>query len=596
MELSWFKVIGYPIKGNVPTPILMLVTESHGYILENDSVTRSKVVITLNNNYKNISTVDTPPPANQLGLVARFINPRAKNWRKGVLLRHFHHIIDMVNDRVSPDWDEVCLPDPYNHNTTHPIFCYRECERIGIYLDPDTTISHMVRLIKYNKLSQKGLSALSHSVVMKVDVENDRGLLLTLAQRSLSCSRVNEKKLYNFDSINIQDVITSSNNTGNRDHILHLAKSDSVAIIIAIRNYGVDVSKCLHPIAALVTLANDSTTEDCKVLLEGSVSAKEEFNMAVPHSVYKIEHLREYYRSINKGVEPTTLTRAALVDLLFLSSSNNSFYHGYIGRNVDLEADICVDMQPPTFFPNDDIVCYGNAFDQMIPITYETLANAFNETLCFYKPFTQRDIFTDEEVHRLDVIATNHNKPFLSAAIQRIKNLKNEAFGPAKVIKEAVRRLGNVEKYEINGIMEKILDMALAMRGWNGDPAERLSKIRITSHNLDEITIQRNVGMAIEDFRKANRQAKDKYNIDLGSLILMSVSRDGSLVPYMFQGSRITLSRKLEILQDPVMFSDVMATCIRLASNDILATYYSAKFVITGEAPFELVNGNFEAS
>lgn len=560
MALTWYPVVGYPMPSDIPTVILEMVAASHGYQLDRDrkdTEYRTIVLQRVNREYR-APIIDTPPTVTQLSLVARFLNATVRKWTdEAVLQRHWQYTSAIMADVDSITVDNVEMPSPHNREVVHPVLCYGYCRKHQIPVCPDSTVEDMKRYITLHRYSAHALLAITR-MALGTPITHARVHALAVGIVDAVPYQWSEKQI---SPSTIQTVSALKNALD--------VKSHRSAIVMAAMRYGMNISRCRNPMLALVALADKRITVPTTAT-SGMMPIEQEWQ----------SNMRNIYN------DPKMSGKNPVVRL-------TGFFHSHIGRNYDKDAFITDEGLEVWQHPPGDVVCYIHNTGPAIPITYQALARMFRIQCNYNIPGANTP--TPEDIAHLLTIANSQRIPELVQAIEMVA-MMNDATQRCYADAGMVYHSSNsTDKQRIQDAIKAILAAAMAMRGWDGTDATIHEKLtNLDNRRGDEATDQ-TVSMMLERLHQCVALVPQCNIMGLTMLQPDRNKVNTKMTPMLYMGAPMTIATKLAIMSG-VLPGDVIGTCIRIASNQLLAVYYRASVVILGVTPFELPSVKFTAS
>lgn len=543
---------------DIPTVIMEMVASSHGYTMcrpSSEDDYRTKVIARLNQPFKGPVVSETVTKAD-MPYIARFLNASVYWSNKDVLLQHWQFTKQCIQARNGFEVSQVELPSMFNRDVVHPVLCYAYCHRNHIPLQADTTVEDMKRYITLHQYSTDALYALTRMVLGTPPTSTLMHGLVTRIVDSLPYVWSDRP----ISSSTVQGAIKLKNSLD--------VKSYRSAIVVAALTYDINISRCRNPMLALIALAHKRVTTPSDAL-SGAMPVSEEWQ---PNMVIIYDHMRNAAR---RPVKRTT-----------------GFFHGYIGRTYNRELFITdEDLEIEQHSP-DDIVCYVTD-SVTIPITYRALVRMFQVQYNYH--IAGAPTPTNEHMEQLLVMANSRQQHDLVRAIELVaamNDVSQRPYGEACIV---YQNCSTIDKLRIKDAIRAIMAAAMAMRGWDGsDDSIDYKLSNLTNHRTPEET-DRTVSAMISRLHHCVALVPQCDIMSLTMLQPDSKKAITKMVPVLYNGESINLATKLAIMSG-VLPGNVVDTCIRIASNQLLAVYYQASVTILGESPFELSSVKFTAS
>lgn len=538
----------------------------------------------------------------------QYINPRSIYWTSNKdIITAFSHIQQYITDKPPlPKGNfTIGFKTPFNIMSYDSCMLYKICKCYQIRTDQKTSLDEMASAIKMMLLPMPALSelfsSLSKSDIISALINRRINPLIHSAVNQQIHSAVieskEEKKFTNYDAkelIKINRIFSSS-----RELIRRIVpESAEEAVILAAKNYDLDISESIYPIDEYKNLRQLSKhNEDILMIQQEYSPIDPQFRKHYKQSrwwynikslwkplfsfLYTQNRLIEF--ALSEGFTQAEIEASTPENLLHMSRVTSTFYPGTNYFSININSPI--DQDTISELKDSGLVCYGALDDRKI-VTFKLseLNSHFLNYRAFLNPFDLKEVFSPRSIRKLKILTKDVS---LSRTILTLQQNTTKQF----------ERLLNLYKNSSLSIQENIvtalrnlLETSFYMRGWkvstNNFP---LTKETTVFPSEKEAEVHLNTTMAISKYEKFLDQLPENVVSEIKSLPLLGISKrkdDGSLefIPQTNRDQGLTITDRLEI----VKIGKSVYSCIRLSSNYLAISVYYYLHLITGIEPFDI--------
>lgn len=607
-----------------PFCVLLEIADAHGINYDEKDLMRPnfqaslKESIIMQENIPEYKNIENP---RDLQHIARFIN-KYKSWPKSKLIIAYNFLSQFISDNDplnlvdlnSLTAENIGLQTPDNPSNINACILYKTCIYHGIKITVRTTLIQMFNAVKLLNCNSESLmrrvNLFLERDVKRIDLIN---ILMFSPYAVIDPEGENIVKLddilpnhlpkskYNYEIMSqlhesLSDLQTLRSRITPNTH--------EAAIALAALNYGLDISK-----------ANDNLQEYRNLQLSGRNSyipvdpwmnywyarnpsifdLSVSFNPLFPSSFYNENHLANMTHM--QGYTSSDYLYANPYELLQLSHVIETFHVGEFPNLISRKTSI--DLDDIDEISYGQLLSFGQMEETLQPITMNELINLFNANQNFTNPFKRDDIFSELAIKRLkNLLIQNYgplpNKQLSTATLEVRRNLVNSINQIEIMISEnddltrqfiLLYTRGNYEiQCEIRGILYKLLDISMYMRGWKGnDDVLPVIKTIVSSDYEPQMTL--NITNSMNDYQFLVEKA-GSLGIQINNLPLVRY-RGGEFQVSILESNGLTIGDRLNIIRDGDKTSN-LESCIRLSSNWLAATAYKYLTAIRESEPFNI--------
>lgn len=605
MSLRYDNITG-SLGKDTPRCILMLIAKSHG--IEFDPSKFSNI------EYRQALTklMRTIPPLNvneskiesELSLIARFVNPGEKAWKKDSLLTAYHFInsfanctsfqrkIELLEDAVVEDTHKGYYLGPPTNNhpkSLHPVILYRLCRDRNINISNETSLhvmysTFMLTILPSDVLETYGKNNSKTQQIFRY-INGIGGISGSGYKQCL------DEKITHESIRNTKLKINSMNRSGRAP----LPVNDNEAIVIAFVVWNINLYIANSPLLEFYNVYRqyknikgdlrklsfvDTGIIRLAKLNIGRLSNKIYFDKNFPEELYSQSILQNLARE--NGLN---LLRGNIYNRLFFRSLLELFYQG---KHPESEEDVTfINREELDEIPNEKIISYGILGENIYHMTLSEIALTFQTNKNFSNPFIPNEILSKRAIKSLKKICqkiqdtnnrsgthlyddeTIEESRALVRSMDFVMVISTEKYQDVSNFFRTYRSFDNHIKENIQKCLLVLLETGMYMRTWKG-PGEGypLAECPIDDQDL----IDDNVITSVRSFNDEYDQLRE--HVDIKSLPLFKFSSVGNTFEVStdtFNG--LTIGDRLEIFLGGENERRI-SSCMRITSNWIVSTAY----------------------
>jgi hypothetical protein len=552
----------------------------------------------------------------ELQFVARFVN-KHQSWPQSKLIQAYNFLLGFTNNdnplNKLPSDFVAELQTPDNPFAINACVLYKICGHHRLNINSRTTINQMayaVRMLRENiesvtrraktfiekesnRIDLINVLMLSHHEIQDpeppdTEVPIEFGIIPKTEANSELLSRIYE---------NLSDISSL------RQRIEPTTQPGAVAL--AALNYSIDLSKTTDPTreyrALKVSGRNEYKPLDPwmqywyqKNPTIFDLSAT--FNPLFPQEFYSERRLADIART--EGYVSAEIEDDPPYELLQIAYVSETFYQGELPNMQTRETPI--DLNDVGEVPYGQLLCFGQSGEQVQPITFKELTDAFNRNKNFTNPFLDyRDtVFTQTAINKLKLIALSQSGPNpsirlpaeaiqartnLLAAMQGIEILMRNNDAASRALALAYKEADTETKGGIRDALRSLLHVGMYMRGWEGTGDYPVLKAPVAPERMPQVEL--NVTDEVRTF------SLNCLTIgDIGQRILnlpLVIYKDGEYQVAVDEREGLTIGQRMDLIRQGETVSNVNS-CIRLSSNWFCASAHKYMICIGLDAPFDI--------
>ena len=610
MEISRLKIVG-EIDCNTPTVVLEEICLCSGIKFENLNLEKMRNKIrkyssqTISKEYEN--------DKESLRIIARYVNPTCKNWKRHTLLKSFIFLQSFENQSVTYE-DPVFisgLQTPENTKSLNACVLYRLCRKFSIHLNHNTTLIQMESSIKlYLQLkSPSNKSSIKEKIYDEIRFYSNNTELVNLINVidkpvNLNLNKSPQKK-FKKGIYTYEDYSKCAERLSNFSPS-YSAKNVLEAIVCAALFYKIDITCCEDPYSEYLLMKKNPYFPNDKNLLEKmrQVNLHPDsllnpylnlfFNPNLPENMYATRDLISLFSEEVFLSEENNEEYYTSLQLAYLTET---FIHGKQGLTTNESNTFLERIDEKEY---DEIVVFGirNASAKMRAYTYAELTDTFSNYKRFSDPITN-EIFSDNNIEKLyrltqkDKRKTESEEMYaarleLGEEIERIKIYQNSKNEYVEVFLEKYEALPEEGKEKVENALNNLLKCAMYMRNWDGISDYPLKSEQTNFEADKQIVVDANVTSSLITFEESTSLLKeyDLHNFLL-NLPLMQYQKEAStFVTSNDESEGLTIKDRIKIVRGGEF--ETMNSCIRLTSNKFCATAYYYMILIGFRIPFSI--------
>ena len=553
------------IDHKTPYIVIQEIVRCNGSELEIEEIeTNFNVIREHLKTFENFIEIDQEYEEDSLYKLSLFASQKETSWDEKNLIKAFKHIVEFDNTiDENFTYGSKTNDNPLSYDST---MLYAFCVENGIETSKNDTIED---LSIYVKLSFAKRHVLLNALSTKITQMNNFSLINVLRN-----TNKNKKEfIFSDNSMRILNAIK------NKD-IERFLLTDEEAIFIAFRKHHVDISSSTCPSKELIQLQKGE-----KFSLEDNFTEKYKIN-PIFYDVNRFwkSHLSVLYTDKNI----TTLLNNECVNHSDISDPKQFLYETTLTKGI-YQGIIPDCKYTETYIhktPFDEInpkyiISYGilNS-NELIALTPEEIISFLNVHKDFRDFTNEGEIMTERNIKKLILICKNfpHEKSFLDLlyTIRDIRMLGNVVNAKMKEFIAYLKGSDETTKENINKIFDKLFDVAMYMRGWDGNSEYPLAEnsCRNYAERYDEIETV--VLDKVRDLNETINSLSDTTKIIIKSLPLIKLSeKDKSYYRSTNYDEGLSFYERLMLISTN---PDSIYACLRLSSNYLASTaqYYNA--------------------
>ena len=549
-----------------------------------------------------------------LRIIARYVNPNCKNWKKLSLLKSFLFLQSFEDENLVYE-DSLFssgLQTPENTKCLNACILYKLCKKFSINVNYNTTLLQMESSIKlYLQLKSPSIkSSIKEKIYDEIRFYSNNTELVNLIniidkpisiQNKDKCDKKKVKKgVYSYE-----DYSKCADKISNSSQII--PKNALEAIVCAALFYKIDITCCEDPFTEYNLMKKNPYFPNDSNLLERmrEVNIHPDsllnpylnsfFNPNLPENMYATRDLISLFSEEVVSLEDNN--NEEYYTSLQLAYLTETFIHGRQGVIANESNTFLEKIEEKEY---DEIVVFGirNPTSRMRAYTYAELTDTFSNYKRFSDPITN-EIFSDTCIEKLYRLTQKEKRKTeteeiyaarleLGEEIERIKiyiNSKNEY---VEQFLEKYDFLDNTGKEKVENALNNLLKCAMYMRNWDGISDYPLKSEQTNFEADKQIVVDANVTASLIAFEESVSLLKE-YNLDkfILNLPLMQYQKEANtFVTSNDESEGLTIQDRIKIVRGGEF--ETMNSCIRLTSNKFCATAYFYMILIGFRIPFSI--------
>ena len=626
MILSRLKITG---ELNFNTPKVVLDEIADVLCIKEKNPFRLILKINKSGNKNKISE-DYKNDVNSLRVIARYVNPKQKNWKRSLLLQAFDFLESFGSEHVERNIFET--PNFFygsqttdNPKSLNACVLYHLCQKYNIQTNYDLTLKDMAQNVKIyvsnieNSLKIELFNYLKYEAEKKdlINILNVVGLStqgeqteegLNESQDAKQEERLNEEteetpnKDYSFQEYEIcADEIFRLDDENIKP------KNCLEAIVMGALYYKIDLSSCKNPIEEYNYVSyvpnvvyvpyfpKDNNLKDRlrethlhpETLKNPYLNQK--FNLKLPSAIYSQRDL--VYLCGQEGISIVDDTYYSALQLAYLT---DTFVHGKQGHIQNHTTTFLEDIDDLSY---DQVVIYGSRCEnRFTAYTYAELADVFSIYKRFSSPQTN-ELFSEEAIDKLYLLCQKDKRKSeteetytqrcdLAEEIERIKiyiSSKNEY---VEEFLELYEELVENEKKKVEKCLTDLLHVSMYMRNWDGQGEYPLRSEETNFSSENQIIVDDRVTQSLIVFEKSATSLGKIGDFILHLPLMQYHHESNTFVTTNDPAEGLTIKDRIFIVRGGE--SESLNSCIRMSSNKFCATSYFYMVLIGFRMPFSI--------
>jgi len=538
------------------------------------------------------------PSRREFGRAVRYINHKTSFTDTGKLVRCLERLAE---------WELGDVPategnyGPITQTGLENIDCtmvYKLCRERGLKTRPDHGLRDMCHLLRLEKLPPERLRDL---FVDRLHVMSS-GEILNMFERMIpggfDFSWGSFFELYPVR----RDVDTCIDPLG-----LKFPRTNHEAVIMAAKNYKVNILGASHPMLEYALLARrgvsersfpiDSSLQDKLNHDPYSLRIDQRFFPDLPEYVYQLEDVRKM--AVEEGWEEDS--RIPPYDFLKRVYHEPTFFAygrgpmtGVVPVNETLKIELTpyIDEDPLNLVlwgkrdSPQTMICFAWSELCMTFETYKDFRNPLSKTLCPFEDFAIRKLAILSRKPCINRLVADRRKR-LSMVIEKIITANREQMEIVGGIRESLLRNPDQCSHMMN-LLSRLFLVSLSMRSFTDNPEEFLRGGG--GGHLDMETTERNVGVRLVDLQQYMGEIDPNTRqmfLDLPIVIYHPKEGKFSTCEETFEG--YTIGGRLKLVYEGEG-TTAMSSCLRLSSNWFLSSVYYYDVEFGFEPPFDITH------
>lgn len=515
-------------------------------------------------NYENDIEIGEEYDENTLNEISLFVSQEETNWDNTNLMKAFNNLVEFdnvidQNFTVGPKTND----NPLSYDAT---MLYSFCSEKGINTSKEDSIED---LSIYVKLSFAKRNILLDALSTKLS-QTDKFSLINILRNT---KRNKKDHVFSDNSIN---VLRSLKNNDTERYLV----TDEEAIFIAFKKYNKDISQSSCPSRELIQLQKGES-----FTLDDNFSRKYKLN-PIFYDVNRFwkSHLSGLYteKNITTLLNNECVNHSDISDpkqFLYETTLTKGIYQGIIPGCRYNETYVL--KTPFEELNSKYIISYGILnTNELIALTPEEIISFLNVHKDFRDFINEGEIMTERNIKKLILICKNfpHEKSFtdLLYTIRDIRLLGNVVNSKMKEFINYLKSSDQITKENINKIFDKLFNVSMYMRGWDGNSEYPLQESKCKNYAERYDDIENVVLEKVRDINETINSLSDTTKIIIKSLPLIKLSeKDKSYYRSTNYEEGLSFYERLMLISTN---PDSIYACLRLSSNYLASTaqYYNA--------------------
>lgn len=592
IKLSYVGFVGY-LTINTPKIIINKIYDRHYIDLNlyniDDIYERQKLVNKINSEFELIEVNLDSLNNKELAKIARFINPDNTRWKKRRLLRSLHYLLkfkddNYINSLTLDDLDEIQDMTNLKPESISDIILYLICNFYNIKLEFENDVNDMKLMLNYYMtLSENDMK---DDILIMLDNETNahsKQFLLPILTKLNKTTKYRDNGWLNSDADRIQfQRHVNRCLTLNKSPAKIRPKNPYYAIALAACFYQIDISFVRNPVLEYSALTReiykprDILMKQKMDNLNGKPYLSVTFNSNLPEDCYTKESLK---RLLSKeGI--TNINGINMYQKLLDLKLMKTFHHGKICDSEFTNLNTVIDYSDVQNLEEYEVLTLVNKNSELSlentahTYKYYDLYLTFREYNKFLNPGETEEVyFSKDEISKLKYLCytginegeTEEHSLMREDLYNVIVEIQSGILDIPDSVSNLISKLNN--NPEIIDLLYHILDMAMYMRSWKGEPHPYPVEI---AERISQVEIDKNI---CKSFTELNLY---KENMDLESyncvlnLTLVKYKNGTYNIPNDTEAHGSTIQERLDIVLEITRDQ----SCIRMTANWLISTIY----------------------
>jgi hypothetical protein len=564
-SLNRFNIIGY-LDYYTPLVVIQEIMRCMGDEISIEDIDGNLDVILkyIRENEKEIE-IKNDYTEEELNDISLFVSQKETSWKTSNLIKAFEHIV-YYDTRIPKGfvYGEKTNNHPLSYDST---MLYAFCLENGIATNKNDTIKE---LSVYTRLSFAKRHVLLEALVSKIPQMDNFSLINSLKNSKIS-----------FNEFNLsENSLVLVNNLKNTNYT-RMVTTNEEAVVYACKNFNMDISSSTCPSRELLQLYK---SEHPKFFLEDNFTRRFSIN---PYFYNTTKFWKSNLSTLYNDKMTMTLLNNECVNHKDISDPKQFLYELTLTNNI-YQGIIPTCSYTQTFIyktPFDEInkkhiISYGILdSNDLIALTPEEIIN-FLKTHKDFKDFkNEGEILSERNLKKLILLCKNfpleESYAELLSTIRETKMLGNVINARMKEFISYFKGCDVTTKQKINDIFEKLFELGMTMRGWDGESDYPLSEKDCTNYEKRYEEIENRVTERMRELNENINSMSDTTKIIIKSLPLIKLSeRDKSFYRSTNYDEGLSFYERLMLISTK---PESVYACLRLSSNYLVSTsqYYN---------------------
>ena len=516
------------------------------------------------------------------------------------------------------------IPSPHNTHVLKPACLFRICRVHQIPTTSSTTIPQMLHMIQHLHKSSPNLKL---QILEHLDGLNSKQLVSLLSQ-VLICERTVELDVHEpcqtpaLDAVVGEDdqneqneeetqnpapqqplfyesLISCFNDFDNKTYLQRHAKPRTAieACVLAAINFEYDLSDAKN---ALLEYSRLESYPFSYVPGDAGMYKKFEqdefcyrldyiFNPHLPKTFYFETRLKEL--AIEEGFVEDDFRASDPYELLQFGCLSSTFYHGKLETIINTETPIL--CEPIVDLKSASIISYGVKNEAVVALGYKELTRFWKHQCAFTNPVCSTDTVEARSVRKLkklctyirasDTLEEMKVRQDLYDCIIFVESFIQEKGHSGLQLLKSFRDSSNEQKTVYKNIFSALLELIMYMRGWSGTGSFEQAVLRAPVDNQNDVDMC--VTQALAHFEELCTVHPEIGNL-IQDLPLLKY-RNAQFIAVSDSSQGQTIKERIDLIKQGEQ-ADVLASCIRVSSNLLGASYFRYSSILDFKKEFEI--------
>ena len=558
---------------------------------------------------KKIKKKEIPIPISDLRIIARYINPHCKTWKKESLMKAFQFFNTFEVKNLKDNFT-VGLQTPENIYSLNASLLYKVCKEYNIQTNRNSSIEWMENSIRmYQKMNNpyylNEVKMKIHDEIKFYTSHSELVNILNVINKPVPQISLAHSHSANFikkyvPPLRIKYTFEKYSKCADKISEERVPINNLEAIVMAALYKKNDISECEDPITEYSLMQKSPYFPNDKKLIERMREASihpdtllnpylnQHFNPNLPENMYD---RRDLIRLSSEEGFTNPDNDDSFYSFLQLSHLTATFIHGkqnFLDRETTF-------LEKISDLEYDQVVVFGvRVCDKKFKAyTYGELMDTFSSYKRFSDPITQ-EIFSDEAIEKLYLLTQKERRETESEEVykervelgEEIERVKIYIANKNEYVEEFLVKYENLDdkgKKLVETCLHGLLDCAMYMRNWDGVSDYPLTSSATNFENEKQIVVDDRVTQSLIHFEKCCKVSMlGNFILDLP--LMQYHSESNTFVTCNDESEGLTIKERIRIVRDGE--NESMNSCIRLTSNRFLASSYFYMILLGFRIPF----------